>query len=172
MRFLICFVLFPYLGVAQNLSTQELELYRIINEYRIQNNLKEIPISPNLCKVARIHAEDLVSHPPKGKCNFHSWSSHGNWTAMCYTDNHNQAEKMWNKPQELTNYEGRGYEIAFWSSDTAFTAVEALTGWQKSPGHNNCILNKKNWKNAQWNAIGICIYKNYALVWFGEEIDN
>lgn len=172
MRFLICFILIPILGAAQNLSPKELELHQIINEYRAQYNLKEIPISPSLNKVARLHAEDLVAHPPKGKCNLHSWSNKGSWTSVCYTDDHKQSQKMWSKPSELTHYSGRGYEIAYWSSDTSFTAQEALKGWQKSPGHNTCILNKKVWKNAQWNAMGVCIYKNYALVWFGEEIDN
>lgn len=168
----MCLVLLPYWGISQSLSAKEITLYQLINAYRNQHNLKEIPISPSLCQVARTHAQDLVAHPPKGKCNMHSWSSFGDWSSVCYSDNHKKAQKMWSKPQELTTYEGRGYEIAFWSSDTAFTAKEALQGWQKSPGHNTCILNKSIWKTAQWNAIGISIYKNYALVWFGEEFDN
>jgi uncharacterized protein YkwD len=72
---------------------------------------------------------------------------------------------MWNKPSELTSYAGYGYEIALQSSVGA-SAKQALERWKGSPGHHACIINKGIWKQP-WQAIGICIFEGYALVWFG-----
>lgn len=77
---------------------------------------------------------------------------------------------MWNKPRELTSYIGDGYEIAYWSSEGATAA--ALNGWKKSRGHNAVIINQDIWKNVQWKAIGIAIRGEYAVVWFGKELDR
>jgi uncharacterized protein YkwD len=83
---------------------------------------------------------------------------------------------MWDKPRELTGYQGDGFEISFWSTYPYATPREAaediLNGWKKSPGHNNLIINNSNWKKVEWKAIGIGIYGEYANVWFGEEEDN
>jgi hypothetical protein len=160
------------------LTTNEQALYQLINQYRKENNLPAIPLSPALCFVAQTHAKDLMDNKVvKNNCNMHSWSNKGNWSSCCYTANHAQAACMWNKPRELTNYKGDGYEITFWiyksdDPDYTATATEALNGWKKSEGHRNVIINKSTWQSLQWNAIGIGIYKNYACVWFGTVTDN
>jgi uncharacterized protein YkwD len=51
------------------------------------------------------------------------------------------------------------------------TAEKALASWKKSAGHNRVIINKGKWSNETWKAIGIGIYLNYAVVWFGKESD-
>ena len=83
---------------------------------------------------------------------------------------------MWDKPRELTNYKGDGFEIAFFSTykytTPAAFAKDILEGWKKSPGHNNVIINKSIWKKVKWNAIGIGVYGEYADVWFGKEEDS
>jgi len=33
------------------------------------------------------------------------------------------------------------------------------------------IINKYAWKRLKWNAMGVGIYGNYAVVWFGEKKD-
>lgn len=52
---------------------------------------------------------------------------------------------MWDKPAELTDYSGAGYEIAarLLTKDQTFkiTAEEALGGWKKSSGHRHVIIN-------------------------------
>ena len=52
---------------------------------------------------------------------------------------------MWDKPTELTNYPGAGYEIAvrLLTTDQTFKikAKEALDGWKKSSGHRHVIIN-------------------------------
>lgn len=160
------------------LSNSEMKLYNLVMEYRLQNGLPSIPLSASLCFVAQQHCKDLINNKPKTSvCNMHSWSSNGSWSSCCYTPNHKNAACMWNKPRELTNYKGNGYEIAFyvWSSASAtYTAEpeEALKGWKGSPGHNDVIINKNIWKSANWNSIGIGIYYGYATIWFGEEKDT
>jgi hypothetical protein len=158
------------------LSQTEAELYKLINEYRVQKGLPEVRLSASLCFVAQTHAKDQTENFKEGKrCNMHSWSKKGNWSSGCYTPDHRNAKLMWNKPRELTNYPGDGYEISFYStykytSPAAF-AKDILDGWKKSPGHNDVIMNKKIWKNEHWQAIGIGIYGEYADVWFGREKD-
>jgi len=147
------------------------DLAGLINEYRNDRGLAEIPLSVSLTKVAELHVKDLADNQPvKGNCNLHSWSDKGAWTSCCYTDDHAQAACMWNKPRELTDYPGNGYEIAAWSS-IDITAEQALSLWKESSGHNNVILNKDIWKNVEWNAMGAAMYKGYAVVWFGKETD-
>ena len=159
-------------------SANEMELYRLINNYRKQYHLKGIPLSASLCYVAQTHAKDVcINKPDVEPCNLHSWSNKGNWLPVCYTDDHQQANGMWMKPKELTNYTGNGYEIAFTvmkSDDENYitTAAEALEGWKKSSGHNAVIINQSIWSDNTWNAIGIGIYKGFAMVWFGTEKDE
>jgi hypothetical protein len=159
------------------LSPTEIELYRLINEYRVQKGLPEVKLSASLCFVARTHAKDQTDNFKDGnRCNMHSWSKNTAWSSCCYTPDHKKAKCMWDKPRELTNYTGDGFEISFYttypySSPAAF-AKDALDGWKKSPGHNEIIMNKSIWKNVKWQAIGIGVYGEYADVWFGKEEDS
>lgn len=144
----------------------------MVMRYRQDFNLPVIPISESLTIVAQTHVKDLMNNNPnKGNCNLHSWSDKGDWTSCCYTPDHISASCVWNKPRELTSYSAAGYEIAFWSSSGA-TAKNALNGWKKSKGHNALIINKDNWYDNNWKAIGIGIFGNYAVIWFGEMPEN
>jgi hypothetical protein len=156
------------------------ELVQLINDYRKQNSLAEIPLSGSLTAVALKHVFDLSSNHPEKLCgekgNTHSWSSNENWTGVngegnwkgcCYPGDPSNYACMWDKPKEIANYPGYGYEIAHWSSGTA-TAQGALNSWKGSSSHNDVILNKGIWKNRTWNAIGAVYGGNYACAWFGE----
>lgn len=155
------------------LNPEEQKLYALIMEYRQSKNLQDIPFSSKLTKVAQLHAKDLSENYDRDnkKCNIHSWSKKGNWKPCCYTADHKQASCMWSKPSEIAGYPGNGYEISYYSSKGA-TAQEGLSGWKVSHGHNSVILNEGTWKNVNWKAIGIGIYKEYGVVWFGEVADN
>lgn len=161
--------------IHATVSAEELKLYNLIMKYRKENGLPAIPLSNSLTYVAQTHCRDLVDNKPDtANCNAHSWSTGGSWSACCYTPDHARATYMWVKPRELTNYTGNGYEIGHGSSavgDYLATAESALSGWQHSPGHNSVILNKENWKSMKWKAIGIAVYKNFSMVWFGIEAD-
>jgi hypothetical protein len=159
------------------LSPAELQLYKDINEYRRQKGLPEVKLSVSLCYVARTHAKDQTENFKNGgRCNMHSWSDKGKWSSCCYTPDHKKGQCMWDKPRELTNYQGDGYEISFWSNFESVTiadqAKDILDGWKRSPGHNDVIINRNIWKAVKWNAIGVGIYNEYADVWFGEETDD
>jgi uncharacterized protein YkwD len=156
------------------LSKEERKLYDLIMEYRKSKNLEPIPLSAKLTYVAQTHARDLSDHyefNPKNKCNPHSWSEKGKWTSCCYTNDHKKASCMWTKPQELAGYSGNGFEIAYYSSLGA-SAQEGIDGWKISPGHNPLLINSGSWSKVKWQAIGVGIYKEYGLVWFGEAPDE
>jgi len=180
MKYLAVLLFLPLaLNAQQNcMSKEELQLYELIMEYRVQKHLPTIPLSKNLTVVAQTHAKDLHENRPfSNRCNMHSWSKKGKWQPCCYTDDHKKAECMWNKPRELSNYAGDGYEIAHGYSNyktypgVDVTPATALDGWKKSKGHNMVVVNKGIWKEVEWNAIGIGIYKDFAVVWFGKEPD-
>ena len=150
------------------LTTDEQILYDMIMEYRKKKNLPAIPLNKDLTYVAQEHARDLMENQPdQGNCNLHSWSDQGDWTACCYTDDHAEAECLWNKPREMTEYEGNGYEIAAWNSAGA-TPARALRGWIRSSGHHELIINKGIWKS-EWKSIGVGMNGQYTTVWFGRD---
>jgi hypothetical protein len=153
------------------LTQEELTLYNLINHYRASNGLKAIPLSTCLTEVAHFHARDLEDNRPDlAGCNLHSWSGKGKWQSCCYTPDHAQKQCMWNKPKELTSYPGNGFEIAAQYSDL-INAKRSLTLWKGSKYHNEVLLNKGVYSR-EWKAMGIGIYKNYSVVWFGHETDN
>ncbi|HOX81509.1 MAG TPA: CAP domain-containing protein [Chryseolinea sp.] len=156
------------------LNAEEKKLYDMIMEYRESKGLETIPLSIKLTEVAQTHAQDLATNyvfDQDNKCNPHSWSKKGKWTSCCYTSDHKQASCMWKKPKEITGYTSNGYEIAYYSSSGA-NAQQGLDGWKVSPGHNPLLINLGSWSNVKWNAIGVGIYKEYGIVWFGEVADT
>lgn len=160
-------------SVSVESSEEEDKLYDIIMQYRETKGLPRIPKSKSLYRVAQTHARDQQENYSSfgSDCNMHSWSDKGNWTACCYTANHAMAQCMWDKPRELTNYKGNGYEISYGGNGTA-TAEPALAAWKGSSGHNAVIVNSGAWQDRTWKAIGIGIRGGYADVWFGEEPDK
>lgn len=153
-------------------TKEEMKLYELIMAYRAENNLPKIPLSKSLSYVAHQHTWDLeVNQPVNENCNMHSWSKKGPWSSCCYTSDHKQATCMWDKPKELTPYQGYGFEIVCGGGGEMEAAI-ALSCWQESVHHNDVILNKDIWKKYTWNAIGISIYGGYAVIWFGFEKDE
>lgn len=155
-------------------STQEeKKLHSLINLYRAENKLNSIKSSNKLNLVAQLHAANLQKYYKNSKrCNLHSWVEEKGkpWKTCCYTDNHANAKCMWDKPLQIANYQGNGYEIAAFYSDS-ISADMALKMWIKSKGHNDVMLNKGIWKKINFKGIGIGINGNYAVVWFGEYED-
>jgi hypothetical protein len=78
---------------------------------------------------------------------------------------------MWDKPKEIAGYASPGYEIAYYHSRQV-SAEDGLEGWKKSPGHNPLLVNLGIWEKIEWKAIGIALYENYGVVWFGELADE
>ena len=154
------------------ISQEEHQLYTLINDYRQQNKLPAIPLSISLTRVSQAHVRDLTdNYKPNNRCNPHSWSRKGDWSPCCYTPNHKSATCMWDKPREIASYRSNGYEIVYWHSEQV-DPIEALNEWGKSPGHNPLLINNGQWAQVEWKAIGVGIYNQYAVVWFGEKEDT
>ncbi|MGB0523907.1 MAG: CAP domain-containing protein [Flammeovirgaceae bacterium] len=160
--------------VAVCLSEEEQKLYQLITDYRKSKGLDSIPLSRSLTYVAQAHVKDLeINTPITNRCNMHSWSNDGDWTACCYTGDHAQAKCMWNKPKELTNYTGYGFEISYGGFGAyEANATDALQQWKGSSGHNAVIINQGIWKSSKWQAVGVGIFGSYGVVWFGKVKDT
>ncbi|MBX2912315.1 MAG: CAP domain-containing protein [Cyclobacteriaceae bacterium] len=177
--YIVCSLLFlspfaeipsPPAGEETCLSQEEKKLFDLIMEYRKSKKLKPIPYSPKLTRVAQAHVRDLMEnydYETRYRCNPHSWSDKGPWSACCYTPDHAQASCMWDKPREISGYEGNGFEIAYYSSGEA-SAAEGIEGWKKSPGHNPLLINSGTWAQLEWKAVGVGIHGHYGVVWFSD----
>jgi hypothetical protein len=165
------------------LTAYEQELASLINAYRATRPLPGVPVSRSLSIVAQWHVIDLFAHRPNQgtdsrglPCNLHSWSGKGVWTPVCYTPDHAYAAGMWDKPQEITRglYPNNGFEIASAYPDGygyQMTPSIALDSWKGSTGHSSVILEQGDWDGSNWQAMGVGIYENYAVVWFGHSAD-
>jgi len=116
-------------------SVPSASLAVLVNDYRVSQGLERIPLSASLDRVAEAHVWDLEAHPPDNEvCNLHSWSESGSWTTCCYTADHAAAQCMWDKPREITEYPGHGFETAAFASPE-MTAPGALEQCLVSGGH-------------------------------------
>jgi Ca2+-binding RTX toxin-like protein len=167
----------PHPGDA--LSKVELELYRLIMDYRTANGLPAIPLSESLTVTAGRHAADTIENIwkagltlPEG-ANLHSWSD------APYFSDHRDPEVIWEAPQRIgTDYPSDGYEI---SAAGYADIAAALAGWKASSGHNAVILNLSPWEGLDFNAIGIGVASDPGgagpfggriyHVWFGTSAD-
>ena len=157
------------------LSEAEANLYYLINEYRESLGLSKLSFSKSLTSVARAHVKDSHDYTPRLQLdgrgiqgNLHSWSNNGNWSGGAYTPDHEHAEIMWNKPSELTDYAGAGYEISVYHS-IGIDPKLALDLWKSSSGHNEVIIGDNDWSFI--TTMGVAMDKNYSHVWFGGDED-
>lgn len=140
-------------------TRDETELFRLINEYRKQNNLPEVRESKNLYMVANRHLIDLSFNLKKLT---HSWNDcefniNDSKTWKCIFD----APKKFDPA-----FSGTGYENVYYNSKGKFSPADALEAWKKSPLHNAAILNLDTFKDTKWIAGGVAIEGQYAALWF------
>ena len=145
------------------LSEAEANLYYLINEYRESLGLSKLSFSKSLTSVARAHVKDSHDYTPRLQFdgrgiqgNLHSWS------------NNAHAQIMWDKPSELTDYKGAGYEISVYHS-IGIDPKLALDLWKSSPGHNEVIIGDNDWSFI--TTMGVAMDKNYSHLWFGGDED-
>ncbi len=156
------------------LHPAEKQLADSINNIRLSHGKKALPLSISLSYVARTHVGDLlINHPDTSICNLSSWSDKGKgrWEAVCYNPyvvNHNG---MWKKPQELTNYRYRGYEMVAYSQDR-LVVDSVLSLWEDSPEAMAMILTTGVWEKKSWESMGVGLNGHYASVWFGQRLDK
>lgn len=146
-------------------TQQEKELYRLINEYRKQNNLPEVPVSDELNLVANRHVIDLNLNI---KFLTHSWSD-------CeYKDSDLSTWKcVFDAPKRFyPAFNGIGFENVYYTFGETVSPVRALEAWKKSPLHNSLILNLNLFKDSKWNRCGVAIDGQYAALWFSSDGQN
>ncbi len=143
--------------VGDGMEPKEMKIYELINLYRAQFGLPTILQSPSLTLVANRHVRDLDGNLG---VVMNGWSS-----CVYDTRNHSTWDCMWKAPQRLgTPYPGNGYEITQ-ASGYKITANSAVDEWQRGSYSNSMLL------NPTWHALGIGTYKNYVVLWFGNESD-
>ena len=145
---------------GDDVSGEETKLLQIINEYRVQNKLPQVPISKPLSIVANRHLLDLQKNL---QTITHSWSD-------CRYDL--KDSKTWNcvtdAPKRLNvDFNGQSYENLFRTVKGNAAPQFALDAWKKSELHNSLILNLGIWNAKQWDSVGISINGQYAAIWFG-----
>lgn len=152
------------------LNDYEKEMFDNVNKARAREGLGPLKISMELTKVARIHVidaekNDLYSEFKKSGGNGHSWSYSNYWTGGVYTPDHKNAQMMWSKPGELTNYTGYGFENSYYGSYV--TPDGAVKGWENSGGHNAVMKSQGKWSDIK--VVGVGIGNSYACLWFGKD---
>lgn len=155
------------------LSEEEMMLYTLIDNARKGSQLHKVALSPALCYVAKLHAMDLQHNRESGEtCSIHSWTDKAEeWDACCYESG--DADKvtcMYNKPREIAGYGGNGYEII---TVGAADPQAAMSDWQANSSlYGAVIVNTGDWSGFNWEAVGVAIYQDYTVVWFGEVTDK
>ncbi len=149
------------------ITEDEYALFKDINEFRKSNFLNPVPLSKSLSYVARQNVNDLnLNKPFNSDCNFHSWSEGGKFEGCCFRKKNPDFSCVRNKPKELTKYKGEGYELVYWENGQAFSDA-AMDEWKTITPSKDIILNRANWNDLSWNAMGVAIEGNFALLWFG-----
>jgi len=96
----------------------ELQVVRLINEYRAQHNLPPLAINPELSMAARFHSQEMVD------LNFFSHTSPVTGGPM-------------DRARMFGCYRGLGENIG-----GRRTPEDTVQGWLNSPGHRNAILSE------------------------------
>lgn len=148
-------------------------LVDLINEYRAAQGLPEIALSPKLTAVAALHVRDLHDNRPHEKYgSMHSWSRSDRWRGGPFDRNDASTHAvMWDKPKDLFDYPGLGFEVTV---KDARDAAHALATLRASKLHNDVLTNRGPWADRRWRwkAMGGVFYKGFASAWFGDKADG
>jgi hypothetical protein len=174
----ICLIIFAQTKIfAQTdeycINAEERKLYKLIDDYRGEKNLHTIPVSRALTQLAKMHAKDIVNNrPPKATTSIHSWTNKGKWKACDYTNDSKGMSCMTDKAAELTSYKHKAFELIAYNENGDMTADFAMKDWKNNSVYGFMLINKTGWQDKNWEAIGIAVYKNVAVVWLGENTDK
>jgi len=119
------------------LTTDEQEVFNLINQQRVNNGLSALKIDNEVQKIAKIKAQDMVSN---------NYFSHISPTYGSPFDMLNSFK---------VNYKSAGENIAGNSSNT-----KAVNAWMNSPGHKSNILNS----SYNYTGIGIVSSPTYGKI--------
>jgi|GEM_PF-2087373 len=137
------------------LDANDQAFLKLINDYRIANQLSPLTPSPTLGTAAQLHSQDMAVN---------DYSSH---TGL---DGSSPADRM-NRAGYPTSQAGSWGENIYWGSGSLGTPQSAFNWWRNSPGHNANML------NPNFRAIGIGWYhsdtygKTHWTNTFGGRVD-
>ena len=120
------------------LTSDEIEVFNLINQQRTNNGLSPLKIDPELQRVARIKAQDMVDN---------NYFSH---TSPTYGSPFDMMKSF------KISYKTAGENIAGNSSNSA-----AVTAWMNSPGHRANILNS----NFNYTGVGVVTGSKYGKIY-------
>jgi len=169
---LLVFIFWSFLGLIGSADSKNLDLFEMINTYRVKNGKTALKYSDSLSLVAYIHAVDQFENYSFDDkvCSLHSWSKSKRWRGGCIPAGDKEADWaiMWDKPKELVGMNSKGYEISFMydPKTTPIDPEEVLKGWIDSKGHRDCIL-EKGW-STRFTKMGVGIHHGLVNVWFAE----
>ncbi len=153
------------------LSSDEKVLVDAVNAFREAHGLQAVALSRALCYVADVHAKDLYfNYDERSGKSMHSWSHKGRWKGCSYENPRTDGRCMHNKPSELTDYKGLGFELAYYDN-TGSAGMNAYEAWIRHEKNRAFLLNEGTYLSFDWNAVGIKIFKGYVLLWFGTTVD-
>ncbi len=176
----LCLVMvIPQFAGAQNkipddfcLSNDEFNLFDAINQIRVDYDKNPVELSASLSYVASLHVDDLYNnHPDTSICNTSSWSDKGNWTPCCHNSYVYDPDCMWEKPNELTPYRYRGYELVTFFGDD-FNNDSIINIWADSKEVIDMIITRGSYEKKKWVCGGLAIGTNYVSLWFGQRADS
>lgn len=121
-----------------NLTSDEWEVFNLINQQRSQNGLSQLKIDYEVQRVARIKAQDMVNN---------NYFSH---TSPTYGSPFNMLNNF------KVSYRTAGENIAGNSSNSA-----AVTAWMNSSGHKANILNS----SFNYTGIGVVNGSKYGKIY-------
>ena len=148
---------------GDELSAEENLLYQKINQYRQENRLPPLTLSPNLNRVANRHLLDWQYNAERFSRQGQYWRF--GWSDCPYdAQNSRTFPCMWQAPQRWQANSSKGYEIIC-RGVGQINAEQALQCWQQSPEHDDIILTKGNWQDYSWQAIGVGLESGQAVVW-------
>jgi hypothetical protein len=70
----------------------------------------------------------------------------------------------------LTDYPGGGHELCYWDNEGA-NSDTVFGFWLTIEQATDLFKNMNRWSYFNWQGIGVGIYKGYASVWVGEQLD-
>ena len=154
-------ILQPGKCAGDEMDGPERQLAALINQYRSEQGLPAIALSPALSLVANRHVRDMAMNSQRMT---HDWSN-------CPMAQGGAC--MWKAPQVLgTGYPGDGYENAWsWSGTGPIDPARVLRTWQGSAAHDDVIVNRNKWQKRTWRALGVGMHGRFAVIWVGEEAD-
>ena len=122
---------------TSNLTSDELEVFNLINQQRLQNGLSTLKVDMEVQRVARIKAQDMVNN---------NYFSH---TSPTYGSPFDMLKSFG------VSYKSAGENIAGNSNNSA-----AVTAWMNSPGHRANILNG----SYNYTGVGVINGSKYGKI--------